>query len=34
MDMSFGTAGWQTRILLQYIGITALGLIGTGGSLC
>ncbi|EOS63404.1 hypothetical protein C816_03177 [Oscillibacter sp. 1-3] len=34
MDVSFGSAGWQARILLQYVAITALGLVGTGVSLC
>lgn len=34
MDVSFSGTSWQTPILLRYIAITALGLIGTGGSLC
>ncbi|MCI8738532.1 MAG: hypothetical protein HFG10_00265 [Oscillibacter sp.] len=34
MDVSFSDTGWQTSILLRYIAITALGLVGMGGSLC
>ena len=34
MDVSFSDTGWQTSLLLRYIAITALGLVGMGGSLC
>lgn len=34
MDVSFSDNGWQMPILLRYIAITALGLVGMGGSLC